>query len=1164
MEANNRTHRGPSSYIYISPSPLEPPVSCSDLANNLFSNPLFITGKQLLDGLAVDGRVDVEEKDTAVENMKARLERTKNPGLLTYGTLGCGYETMTEAWGKMSHVFSIGAGYSSDAAHTFPQKRGPGDILSLHPVDVFVVDQGHWRHRPAIHQDVTHVWGTLVDRAIDPPAVIVESWHGGASTWENGPSSKLASTQWKERGYRTRCKLVKASRVGGAVTQTRLLVIREQMANPRQWRWGEQDADVNARPMSNLLTPPGLIRSNKYHTHPPQTVGGVSDPLTDPMPCGMGIGTPPWLRTDRGYRQLELEELGKALGIPTERIASEGKNWYTRLAETTSLFHWEYISQSISPKDEPSLASPSLFKEGIDARLRKLIQVQSADLPVSPPPVTVTWVPPDLRLGSRWYLHRVRTLFKAVLRIGREVMEMINEGLDDLAVHRGNYDRTGAAPTELRVLWWEFPHEHWDALRKGSSMNFLKPPDSVIHKNGTMDPEQQRVAGEFIDELVALQVIGPPPAGMKILATTPLFAVPKAGQPNQWRMIADMLRGGQNQASANDPVYLNRPLHILEQMYENGWSAVVDASKFFYQFRTRREDWPYLGLVHPVTGELLCWKALPMGAANSPACAGRYGLAFIRLVRERLAENLGKPRTNTWWTSLTETGYDPELGYGYVLQTADGQPAVRIWAHVDDFLIHGPTQEATLQALHLFLDTSVDVGLLCHPKKLVPPTQTPLYTGFIFDTRGIPTLRVPTEKREKALAMTEYLLTGPNQKERSRLALAVITGTLESLAEATPARVGHTYLRRMYDLIHPPDAELGAARYYTTVALTQEVKEDLGWWVSILQADLSRMARSYRSGVLIPTFGDGSGTGTGGTILLPEDRLRSWMGQWSPYIFKSTSNWKELKTLLLTLQLMVRDREAVWGSTLFYFTDNSVTYYIAASGSSSSPGLHALIEQIRHYEMLLECRLQVIHVPGVVMIQQGTDGLSRGIWGSDLHPGVDQRELTASLFEPAREDLSLVVEYAKDLGLPTTGWVLSHWETPLLGRELMHTLSAHFPPPELARQTIIFFLEAWVESPMDTGALFFVPRVVPAFWHGLSRHVREVGKIAADQLLPPPHLPIPVIILAVLPYTSCLSLKTRYQGLDGHGDPSFPRGYYHKWAADEVRGLQGIPLRASY
>ena len=86
--------------------------------------------------------------------------------------------------------------------------------------------------------------------------------------------------------------------------------------------------------------------------------------------------------------------------------------------------------------------------------------------------------------------------------------------------------------------------------------------------------------------------------------------------------------------SANDPVYLNRPLHVLECMHAGGWTAVVDASKFFYQFPTHPEDRPYLGVVHPTTGQMCTWDALPMGAANSPACAGRHGMAFLRLYRE--------------------------------------------------------------------------------------------------------------------------------------------------------------------------------------------------------------------------------------------------------------------------------------------------------------------------------------------------------------------------------------------------------------------------------------------------------------------------------------------------------------------------------------------------
>ena len=73
-----------------------------------------------------------------------------------------------------------------------------------------------------------------------------------------------------------------------------------------------------------------------------------------------------------------------------------------------------------------------------------------------------------------------------------------------------------------------------------------------------------------------------------------------------------------------------------------------------------------------------------MGGGSSPAIACRYGLSFLRMLREHFVEFQGTPKANCWWTGFTEEGYDPQLGYGFVLHTADGG-AVRLWAFVDDF-----------------------------------------------------------------------------------------------------------------------------------------------------------------------------------------------------------------------------------------------------------------------------------------------------------------------------------------------------------------------------------------------------------------------------------------------------------------------------------------------
>jgi hypothetical protein len=126
----------------------------------------------------------------------------------------------------------------------------------------------------------------------------------------------------------------------------------------------------------------------------------------------------------------------------------------------------------------------------------------------------------------------------------------------------------------------------------------------------------------------------------------------------------------------------------------------------------------------------------------------------------------------------------------------DGEPACLIWAHCDDFFIHGPTMEKTEAGLSTFLDLAVRVGLLCHPGgKLTKPAPVVKYTGLIFDTTNMPCLRIPEYKRTKAKAMIQFAVW--NAQRISRLALAVLVGVLESLINATPDRIGHTYLRSL-------------------------------------------------------------------------------------------------------------------------------------------------------------------------------------------------------------------------------------------------------------------------------------------------------------------------------------------------------------------------------
>jgi hypothetical protein len=82
-----------------------------------------------------------------------------------------------------------------------------------------------------------------------------------------------------------------------------------------------------------------------------------------------------------------------------------------------------------------------------------------------------------------------------------------------------------------------------------------------------------------------------------------------------------------------------------------------------------------------------------------------------------------------------------------------------------------------------------------------------------------------------------------------------------------------------------------------------------------------------------------------------------------------------MRTLLTALELLEHDpvrKAACKGTTVFYFTDNSVTYFAVSSGSSTSPHLQDLVRRIKLLELTPGCLLEVVHVPGVVVIDQGT------------------------------------------------------------------------------------------------------------------------------------------------------------------------------------------------
>ena len=702
-------------------------------------------------------------------------------------------------------------------------------------------------------------------------------------------------------------------------------------------------------------------------------------------------------------------------------------------------------------------------------------------------------------------------------------------------------------------------------------MNFLSIPSGPLELNSEFDEEQLQVAEEFFAELESLGVLLPLPEGMTLEANCPLFVVPKPGQPGQWRVIADMKRGGQNAHIGQDPVHLPRASDILPMLTPNGWMAMIDASKFFYNFPTCENERKYLGCIHPRTGHHYVYAGLPMGSANSPAVACRLGVSMLRSILDECGAFQGQVMYNTIGSSLEGTPYRKDIGTGRVRIGRDGTAAALAWGHVDDFLIHAPTREKLIQALNAIMDKTVALGFMCQKVKTTPPTQHLKYCGFMYDTTGVPYISIPDEKRSRALASLTYLETGCTSTGLSRLTLSVVIGLLQSFVEATPQNIGGTFLRRAYRVLHDMDGTGGTSHlehgsvafYHTRVELPESIWLDLNWWKRVLRADVRRYSSCQVSGTLAVSWGDGSGTGTGANLQLmdsdsgPCPEVTMWMGTWTASVHHFSSNWKELRTLMRVLE---RDMltKSFCGRMVFYFTDNEVTYNLIYKSSSGSPGLMALIREIKYLELCLGCQLEVIHVPGTLMIQEGGDMLSRGVWMAPERLRMLPQEETARVFRALPSSPSLISWMVAQAAALHPSVVDRHWSA-IGSDDLWHGSSiigqstCWFPAPETARQVLNSILYSWVEAPLATEMLVLIPRVMRRAWRRVNKHILELGVFLADTVPLAAHFgtDIPVVLLYLPRHVRRLpdpSHRVEQAPVPG-------RLRWHSEQADHVRGL---------
>ena len=310
--------------------------------------------RRIVDRLEIMGHetlADLKQQDL-------RMGPITNQRINSYGTYGCGYETMAEAWSNLSHDWSIGGYGKPSPKEQRYQDPVPKGWLDRHPVDLIVADQGSVLNQDVHHRTTRDRWESLVAEAqpCKRPKVVLESWPGTSLTWERGPANKARTTRWRDLGYETRYRLFRADKCGGAIKQLRFVVARVSLSISHLWEWNTPDEQLS-RPMSNMLIPWGLLPKRvRYGIKKERPPHNAPDSTTEPMPPCEGC----WIKCPEGTRRLQKEEVAQGLGCNKEFDPGPTGYLHRHLMQTTSVHIWECISPSLLMGQVPRLAPADL------------------------------------------------------------------------------------------------------------------------------------------------------------------------------------------------------------------------------------------------------------------------------------------------------------------------------------------------------------------------------------------------------------------------------------------------------------------------------------------------------------------------------------------------------------------------------------------------------------------------------------------------------------------------------------------------------------------------------------------------------------------------------------------------------------------------------------
>ena len=282
---------------------------------------------------------------------------------------------------------------------------------------------------------------------------------------------------------------------------------------------------------------------------------------------------------------------------------------------------------------------------------------------------------------------------------------------------------------------------------------------------------------------------------------------------------------------------------------------------------------------------------------------------------------------------------------------------VPLHSFLDDFIVLARSPEELRISSHLLVGTLKKLGFPINEEKTdLTPRQSLEYLGVLFNLKH-QEFSIPEEKILKIRGMCQDTMLAPFMSRRQ---LEGLVGTLNFAASYI--HLGRLHLLPVIKWMNSHTLTYTRDR---TVPLDEKLRDHLSVW-----QDRTFLESPVQMHIPVPDreiMTDASQVGWCGALL----PFRTW-GLWPPELSQMSINWKELKTIQLTLQYFIKE---VKNHTVLVWSDNtSAIACLRNQGTLYSDPLLALSKEILEFCSLQNIALVPRHLKGVlnVLADQGS------------------------------------------------------------------------------------------------------------------------------------------------------------------------------------------------